>query len=63
MSIEKLEEIIKLLESSIKDSKKFDNGTAAAGIRLRKKCLEAQKLLKELRSIVLQETKSRKSQK
>ena len=63
MSIEKLEEIIKLLESSIKDSNKFDKGTAAAGIRLRKKCLKAQKLLKELRSIILQETKSRKSQK
>jgi len=56
----KLREILDLLTAAIADSEKFDRGMDAPGTRLRKKAMEASKLLKELRQEVLDERNRRK---
>tara|TARA_B100000287_G_C20063683_1_gene555524 strand:- start:51 stop:245 length:195 start_codon:yes stop_codon:yes gene_type:complete len=60
MLLEKLKEVIEVLENASKDAEKFDRGVDAPGTRLRKKATEATKLLKELRQIVLDVRKERK---
>jgi len=60
MMTEKLREILDLLTQAVADSEKFDRGMDAPGTRLRKKAMEASKLLKELRQAVLDERNRRK---
>ena len=60
MMTDKLREILDLLTNAIADSEKFDRGMDAPGTRLRKKAMEASKLLKELRQAVLDMRKERK---
>ena len=60
MLLEKLKEVIEVLESVSKDAEKFDRGVDAPGTRLRKTATEASKLLKELRQTVLDIRKDRK---
>jgi len=60
MLLEKLREIIEVLEDASKDAEKFDRGVDAPGTRLRKTATEASKLLKELRQEVLDIRKDRK---
>ena len=57
---EKLRKILDLLTQAVADSEKFDRGMDAPGTRLRKKSMEASKLLKELRQAVLDERNERK---
>ena len=59
MMTEKLREILDLLTQAVADSEKFDRGMDAPGTRLRKKAMEASKLLKELRQAVLDERNER----
>tara|TARA_B100000073_G_scaffold334033_1_gene326126 strand:+ start:5750 stop:5944 length:195 start_codon:yes stop_codon:yes gene_type:complete len=61
LTLDELKEIVELLQSAEKDAEKFDRGVGAAGVRLRKKCLEASKLLKGLRGLVLEVRESRKA--
>ena len=60
MMTEKLREILDLLTQAVADSEKFDRGMDAPGTRLRKKAMEASKLLKELRQAVLDERNERR---
>lgn len=60
MMTEKLRKILDLLTQAVADSEKFDRGMDAPGTRLRKKSMEASKLLKELRQAVLDERNERK---
>jgi len=60
MLLERLREIIEVLEGASKDAEKFDRGVDAPGTRLRKTATEASKLLKELRQAVLDIRKDRK---
>jgi len=53
MVVEKLEKIIELLCESKDDASKCESGNVSAGTRIRKRALEASKLLKELRADVL----------
>lgn len=55
--VEKLEEIIKLLQLAQRDAEKSDRGNTAAGIRLRKDAMKATKSLQELRQMVLNSRK------
>ena len=57
MILNKLEEILKLLESAKQDAEKSQTGNASAGRRVRKVCMEATKDLKELRSLILENIK------
>lgn len=59
LTLDELREVIELLESAEKDAQKFDRGVGAAGVRLRKKCLDASKMLKGLRGLVLEVRESR----
>lgn len=52
-TVEKLEEIIQILEVAKRDAEKVDAGVIAAGIRLRKDALQAAKQLSNLRQLVL----------
>ena len=60
MMTEKLRDILELLTQAVADSEKFDRGMDAPGTRLRKKAMEASKLLKELRQAVLDERNERR---
>ena len=60
---ERLEEIIELLHSTGKDTEKFDRGNATAGTRVRKKAMEVIKLLKEMRSEIIDIRNERKNNK
>jgi len=60
MLLEKLKEVIAVLENASNDAEKFDRGVDAPGTRLRKTATEASKLLKELRQQVLDIRKDRK---
>lgn len=59
---ERMEEIIELLTSSDKDTQKFDRGNATAGTRVRKRAMEAIKLLKDMRAEVIEVRNQRKSE-
>jgi hypothetical protein len=61
MSLEnKITELLKDLELSLRDAGKFDRGNASAGVRVRKDLMSAAKQIKEIRQFVLDEKKSRK---
>ena len=60
---EKLREVLDLLTDAVTDSEKFDRGMDAPGTQLRKKAMDASKLLKELRQSVLDIRKERKENK
>jgi len=60
MTTEKLREILDLLTVAVADSEKFDRGMDAPGTRLRKKAMDASKLLKDLRQHVLDVRKGRR---
>ena len=57
--VEKLEEIIKVLEIAKSDATKVDEkGNVSAGIRVRKDAMTATKALKELRIMVTNKRKA-----
>ena len=58
---ERLEEIIELLSEADKDTQKFDRGNATAGTRVRKQAMEAIKLLKDMRSEIIEIRNDRKA--
>jgi hypothetical protein len=57
----RLEEIIELLHLAAKDAEKFDRGNATAGTRVRKRSMEVIKLLKEMRSEIIETRNERKN--
>ncbi|HUW48359.1 MAG TPA: histone H1 [Patescibacteria group bacterium] len=58
-TVEKLEEIIKVLEIAKTDATKVDEkGNVSAGVRLRKDAMSAAKALKELRDMVIDSRKT-----
>lgn len=57
--VEKLEEIIKVLEIAKADATKVDEkGNVSAGVRVRKDAMSATKALKELRDMVIDARKT-----
>jgi len=59
--LEKLSDVLKELEQTMRDAEKFDNGNTSAGARLRKQVQVAVKALKEVRKNV-QEVKARRKE-
>lgn len=57
MIVERLKEILKTLAEAQEDAEKCESGNASAGRRVRKMCMEATKELKELRALVLEQSK------
>lgn len=57
MIVSRLKEIIEELCKAEEDAQKCESGNASAGRRVRKACSEATKRLKELRAIILEESK------
>ena len=57
MIVERLKEILKALAEAQEDAEKCEAGNASAGRRVRKVCMEATKELKELRALVLEQSK------
>ncbi len=57
MIVEKFREILEELAKAKEDAQKSEEGNASAGRRLRKTAMEMIKELKELRSIVLENSK------
>ncbi len=58
MIVEKLEEIIELLTEQSDDASKCQNGNASAGRRVRKASMEAIRKLKDLRAVILEQSKT-----
>ena len=57
MIVERLKEILENLASVELDAEKCETGNASAGRRVRKACMEATKELKELRALILEQSK------
>ena len=57
MIVERLREILNELAQATEDAEKCESGNAAAGRRLRKASMNAIKELKELRTLVLEQSK------
>ena len=57
MIVERLKEILKTLAEAQADAEKCESGNASAGRRVRKMCMEATKELKELRALILEQSK------
>ncbi len=57
---ERLEEIIEILAEADKDTQKFDRGNATAGTRVRKTAMEAIRMLKDVRSEIIEIRNDRK---
>ena len=57
MLSERLKEIIQRLCEAEEDIVKCENGNASAGRRVRKVCMEAAKEIKELRRLILENSK------
>lgn len=57
MIVEKLNSIVSKLKEAEIDAEKSENGNASAGRRVRKVCMEAIKELKELRTLILEQSK------
>jgi len=57
MIVEKFKQILEELAKAEEDAQKSEDGNASAGRRLRKAAMETIKELKELRSIVLENSK------
>ena len=60
---DRLQEIIELLDDTDRDTQKFDRGNATAGTRVRKAAMEAIKLLKDMRSEIIEIRNDRKANK
>jgi hypothetical protein len=60
---ERLQEIIDLLGDTDRDTQKFDRGNATAGTRVRKQAMEAIRLLKDMRSEIIEIRNDRKTTK
>lgn len=58
---ERLQEIIELLDQTDRDTQKFDRGNATAGTRVRKQAMEAIRLLKDMRSEIIEIRNDRKT--
>tara|TARA_R110000824_G_scaffold151992_2_gene323078 strand:- start:6576 stop:6764 length:189 start_codon:yes stop_codon:yes gene_type:complete len=58
---DKLQQIIELLDDSDGDTQKFDRGNATAGTRVRKQAMEAIRLLKDMRSEIIEIRNDRKT--
>lgn len=57
---DRLQEVIELLSDTDRDTQKFDRGNATAGTRVRKAAMEAIKLLKEMRTEIIEIRNDRK---
>ena len=57
MITQKLKEILNSLESSVPDAEKCETGNISAGRRARKICMDTIKQLKELRQLILENSK------
>ncbi len=57
MIIKRLREILETLEAASEDAEKCESGNASAGRRVRKVCMEVTKDLKELRALILEQSK------
>ena len=57
MIVERLKEILESLSKATADAEKCESGNASAGRRVRKICMEATKELKELRALILEQSK------
>lgn len=57
MILEQLKQIIENLVQAELDAQKAEDGNISAGRRVRKTCMEATKSLKELRALILEESK------
>lgn len=57
MIVERLREILDTLAAAAEDAEKCETGNASAGRRVRKICMEATKELKELRALILEQSK------
>lgn len=57
MIVEKLKVIMEELASATEDAEKCETGNASAGRRLRKISMNAIKELKELRAVILEQSK------
>ena len=57
MITERLKEILNTLSEAEMDAIKCESGNASAGRRVRKICMDAVKQLKELRALILEQSK------
>lgn len=57
MIVERLKEIMENLAAAEADAEKCESGNASAGRRVRKVCMEITKELKELRALILEQSK------
>ena len=57
MIVERLKEILERLAEAQADAEKCESGNASAGRRVRKVCMEVTKELKNLRSLILEQSK------
>lgn len=57
MIVERLKEILETLAEAQVDAEKCESGNASAGRRVRKICMEATKELKDLRALILEQSK------
>jgi len=57
MIVERLKEILETLTLVTEDAQKCEAGNASAGRRVRKACMEATKELKDLRALILEQSK------
>jgi len=57
MIVERLREILENLAAAIEDAEKCQSGNVSAGRRVRKICMETTKELKELRGLILENSK------
>ena len=58
MIVNRLREILEKLKNQEEDAQKCEAGNTSAGRRVRKVCMEITKELKELRSIILEKSKT-----
>ena len=57
MIIERLKQILDTLAAAEVDAEKSESGNASAGRRVRKVCMEVTKQLKDLRALILEQSK------
>ena len=57
MILEKLKQIVEELNTAVEDARKCESGNASAGRRVRKISMSVIKELKELRTIILEQSK------
>ena len=57
MIVERLKQILDTLAAAELDAEKSESGNASAGRRVRKVCMEVTKQLKDLRALILEQSK------